>query len=86
MVYPLRGGSKQGPVTVWNKGLPDCTLARTLAKFILIHREQYITKHLIPLAINGLSRFHIIIQLSRLKNTCLTDFFTVHVIILMNRL
>ena len=85
-VYPLRGSSKQVPGTVWNKGIPDCKLALTLAEFILIQRGQYITKHLISLTISDLSRFQIIIQLSRFKITCLTDIFTINVIILINRL
>ena len=85
-VYTLRGKTKQVPLSISNKTLSDCKKGNTPVKLILLHRKQFITKHLIPLAITGLRRFDIIIPLGRFKITCLTDFFTVNVIILMNRL
>ena len=63
------------PANDWNKGLPDYKLASTFGNFMLIHKEQYITKYLIPLAISCFRLLYIIIQLNRFKITCLTDFF-----------
>ena len=52
-VYTLRGKTKQVPPSIWNKTLSDCKKGNTPVKLILLHRKQFTTKHLIPLAITG---------------------------------
>ena len=75
---------KEVPLSIWNKALPDCELGETPGKLILLQGNNSSQSIWSLLQLVGISLFVIIIQLSRFKITCLTDFFTVNVIILIN--